>query len=274
MCQALIALAAHLHDVWQPLLSRRLLDRVPQNLSGRFARRVVDGNLTPALIGRALEPAARLRRRLRVLSDAEDTLESLFEQHLIPHRHAASSLTAQGARAQLSLIEGVATHPQLRPQRMHLIPDGRSNVPGSRSSPDALVVYDEIPPHLAGMGRSERLEFTMVTPPVADGDLARRISEAVTTKARGRGGVSQLTTPLVVQGNLAPTWGSVVVHLPSAPPLSRGIVDQVHALLSAGPSGGVYEQYRAMQRYVINQGDQWFSVSRTSASDFVIHAHP
>lgn len=272
MCRALIALAAELHRVWQPFVGRRLLDRIPQNLSGRLARRIVDGNLTPALIRQALEPALQLRRRLRVLSQSEETLEALFEQNLILRRHDSRSLNHLGATAQLEVVEGMARHAHLRPQRMHLIPDGRSHVPGTRSTPDGYVVYDEIPDHLRGLGRMERLEITIVTPGVAQEDLAGRIASAVTSKVRGRDGTSQLTTPLRIGGELAPQWGSVVVSLPSAPPLSRSIVESVDALLSSGTSGNIYQRYRAMQRYLIRQGDTWFSVSRSTDTEFVIQA--
>ncbi len=275
MCQALISLAADLYHVWQPFLGRRLLGRIPQSFSARLARRIVDGNLTPALIGEVLERALLFRRRLSsVLSDSEETLEALFEQYLRLRRGSPGGLVHRGATAQLDTLGRFASHPDLRPQRLHMIPDGRSNVPNVRSTPDAYVTYRDPPEHLRRLGRTERLEITMVTPPVADGDLARRIAEAIVTKVRGRSGVSQLATPLRVQGEVVPAWGSVVVNLPPTPPLSRGIVDQVHALLSgSGAGGNVYEQYRAMQRYLIHQGDTWFSVIRTSPTEFTIRAH-
>jgi hypothetical protein len=273
MCEALIALASELHGVWHPYLRRHLLTEIPENLSARLARRIVDGNLTASVIRQALEPTLRLRRRLgSVLSSGEETLEAVFEQHLILIRQDPRSLAHLGARAEIDSVASLASHADLAPQRLDLIPDGRSHVDGARSTPDALATYSEIPPHLQGMGRTERLEFTMVAPPIADGELASRIANALERKVRGHDGVSQLTTPLRVNGNLAPTWGSVIVTVPRAPDLSRAIIEHVHELMSTGSSGNLYEQFRAMQRFMVRQDDRWFSVSRTSPTEFTIDA--
>ncbi|NUO52339.1 MAG: hypothetical protein HOV80_26100 [Polyangiaceae bacterium] len=258
---ALLLAGEALKELWGSLLRRGLLREIPQEFSAYLVRRV-NGSLSLAIARQALEAALIFRRRFSVMSGSQDTLQSLWEQQLRVARGTAD-IVELGARGQLDTIERFATHPRLRPRRMDLIPDGSAGDPPRGATPDCVVEYDEIPRHLVGMGRVERLEITTITSNTPGRTLAQRIESAVRTKASN----GQLTAPLRVGGARIDGYGSIVVNVPAnAGELTETVVNAVHVSLSRS-EGFFFTQY-PIQRYLVHQGDTWFEVWRDGMTSF------
>lgn len=257
MCRNLIAIGNELNSIWSPFVRRRLVRDIPESLSVRFAHFMVDRSASAAQLRRTLRPALERRRALRdVLSQGDETLEAIWEQEWNLLTSEQGRLEWLGAKVELEMVDALATHSELRPRTLIMLPDPRRT-----RGPDGLAIYDEIPDHLRGVGRHERLEITMVTSTATQETLAERVARAVLLKVSGRDGVSQLNSRLTYRGERIGEWGSVIVQIPdTGVTLSREVVERANHALFNHSRGNRFAQHPELYRYVVRQNNNWLSV--------------
>jgi hypothetical protein len=255
----LLRMGALLAPVFSPIITRGLLRTIPEDLSARIARRIVDLDLTPEMARRTLVAAIRRRRAFgRRLSGANETLEAIWEQELRIARNP-NSLHSVAALGELDSLQAFSRHASLRPreQGLRLIPDQRSHVPLEHHTVEGVARYDRPPDHLEGFGAVERIEVrTLVGAAPTEAELPARIGRSLVNKLRA----GQLGTPLRLRpgGSDVPTWGTIIMNVPdSFPRLTRAVVelmvpDVLVNVLSRGE----------LARVLVRQGDTWIELIR------------
>lgn len=251
--QTLLTMGQLLAPVWSDIIRQRLLRTIPADLSARIARRMVNLNLDAEFARRTLTAAIRRRHDFgERLSQASETLEAIWEQEVRIAR--GGDIAALG---EVDSLQAYCRHPILRPQRrgMQLVPDSKSHVALSHHTPEGVATYSEIPEHLHGLGRTERLEVrTLVGEAPAAAELPARIARSLRDKLS----TGQLGAPLRLSpdGDLVDTWGTIIMNVPvSFPHVTLGVVqnmfpDILNALLSSGD----------LARVLVRQGDTWFEI--------------